>query len=308
MPSSNDALFDRLLSNLDIHVEPFTVCLLSDGWRMHLPANTSVLLHYVFQGRGTLRGPRGNPSPVGPYWMVVVPPRISHSLEVGVVRHERRFGPPPPGQAVPASLVAGDESAPQLVAACGLVEVGYGSQGMFDQLRYVLAVDLSGSPEVRTAFEGIMEEQSNPGPGSEAMQAALMSQCLVHMFRALRHDPAASMPWLTALQHPRLARAMDRILENPGGPHTLDSLAEAACMSRSAFARRFTDAFGTPPMALLHGVRMERAGGVLRQCEDMTIDAVARLAGFASRSHFSRAFKAHHGVPPARYRDLAVES
>jgi AraC family transcriptional regulator len=38
-----------------------------------------------------------------------------------------------------------------------------------------------------------------------------------------------------------------------------------------------------------------------------TDDSIARIAldaGFADQSHFTRAFRRHHGVTPARYREL----
>lgn len=74
-------------------------------------------------------------------------------------------------------------------------------------------------------------------------------------------------------------------------------------MSRSAFAERFGEAFGRTPMAMLHGIRMENAVKLLHE-SDLSMDDVAKRAGFSSRSHFSQAFKKHHGVPPARHRNL----
>jgi len=84
--------------------------------------------------------------------------------------------------------------------------------------------------------------------------------------------------------------------------HTVDSLAKAAAMSRSAFAERFAAAFERSPMSLVHHVRMQRAHQLLTQNGSLSIEEVANRVGYSSRSHFSRAFKNHHGVSPTACR------
>jgi AraC-like DNA-binding protein len=109
------------------------------------------------------------------------------------------------------------------------------------------------------------------------------------------------LPWLTALRDERLGRVVDRVLETPGADHTVDSLAEIAVMSRSSFAAHFAESFGRSPMSFVNDVRMHRAARLLA-VENLSIDQVARNVGYSSRSHFSRAFKAHSGVPPKNFR------
>lgn len=297
-------LLDKLLSNLYVGVEPFSVCLVSTGWRLRLPGPPDVMLHFVLRGKGIVRGPDDRAHRLGPGWLVVVPKGVMHALESGdEVREERRIDPPPEGTPVPKNLVAGSFENPDLIVDCGLVHVRYGeSIGLFDHLGEMLVIDLADSPQVRIAFEGIIAEQSQPGPGSEAMKAALMSQCLVHLLRSLCSDPSCPLPWLTALEDARLGRAIDQIFEEPGGRYTVDSLANLATMSRSAFTQHFTAAFGLPPMKLVHHIRMQRAANLLQQGEELSIDAVAHRVGFSSRSHFSRTFKRHYGVSPTELR------
>ena len=295
-------LLDKLLANLDVRVDHFALCMLSSGWRIQLPAPPAVMMHFVLKGQGTVSDAKGNDLPVGPYWLAVVPPGVQHALRTpGTPSNELRIDSPPPPNTIP-NIVAGSSDDVDLLVACGLTRVRYGeSLGLFDYLREVLTIDLSDSPEALAAFRGILAEQSSPGPGTEAMTSALMFQCLVHLLRRLTDAADCPLPWLSALEDRRLARAMDRILESPGAEHTVESLADAAGMSRSTFAERFAVSFGRPPMALVHHVRMQRAAHLLKQGA-LSINEVADRVGFSSRSHFSRAFKTHTGAAPAAYR------
>lgn len=133
------------------------------------------------------------------------------------------------------------------------------------------------------------------------MTAALMTQCLVHLFRRLPSEGEGVLPWLIALQDERLGRVVDTVLEAPGAYYTVESLAEIAVMNRSAFTEHFTASFGRSPMSFVNHVRMQHAGQLL-EVGNMSIDMIARTVGYSSRSHFSRAFKDHSGQPPNTFR------
>jgi len=260
------------------------------------------MFHFVLLGHGTIRGPDGEVAQVRQGFLSIVPKGAKHDLESDWEgRHEIQIMGPPEGDRVPR-LIAGSPDSTDLVIACGLLQVRYGeSLGLFDHLREMLSVDLSDSSEMMQAVQGVLEEQSRPGPGSEAMTNSLMTQCMVHAFRRLWKEGDCPLPWLAALEDPRLARTLDEILKDPGVNHTVDSLADAAGMSRSSFSERFTAIFGLSPMSFVHHIRMQRACRLLRQ-GGQSIEEVASRVGFSSRSHFSRAFKAHTEVPPGAYR------
>lgn len=297
-------LLDKLLDGLTVQVEPFALCLVSSGWRLCLPRPSEVTFHFVLQGRGHVRGPgKDDILALSTNWLAVVPSGLMHSLESRHrVQREQLIGAPPPNSPPVLKLVAGKSSTAELIIACGVVSVRYGQWiGLFDHLKDVLAVDLSDSPRVRAAFRAILAEQSKPSPGGNAMTTALMTTCIVELLRRLAKGHADAPAWLTALEDQRLGRAIDRILSDAAANHTVESLADAAAMSRSAFAEKFTRTFGRPPMSLVHFVRMQRAGRLLRESE-LSIEQVAQQVGFSSRSHFSRVFKEHYGVSPAVQR------
>ena len=297
-------LLDKLLDHVVVHTEPFATCLLSSGWRLRLPGPPDAMFHFVMQGSGYLRGPAGDLHPIDRYSLAVVQKGISHALECGRdVRSEQTIEGPPTGEGI-ARLVAGVPVTAELRVACGTVNVSYGdSLGLFQRLDQIIVADLSGYPQVRLAFEGILTEQGGEHQGSAALTRALMTQCIVYLLRHLSEQADGRLPWLAGLEDPNLARAVDLILERPAAAHTVDSLAEVAIMSRSVFAERFRAVFGCTPMSFLHDIRLRRSGEILRQRLDMSIEQVAHRVGFSSRSHFSQTFKDHFGISPKAFRE-----
>lgn len=295
-------LLEKLLSNLTVHVQPFALCTMSAGWRLHLPGPPGLLLHFVLEGNGMLYGPRRDAHSFAPRHLAVVPPGAKHVLEcAGEIHDDLYIDAVPAGEQI-CRVVAGSEDEPNVIVGCGLVTVRYGqSLDLFDHLKDVLAVDLSSVPPALSAFEGIMAEQSQPISGTNAMTAALMTQCLIHLFRRLPSVGEDALPWLIALQDDRLGRVVDIVLEDPGASYTVESLADIAGMSRSAFAEHFTGAFDRSPMNFVNHVRMQHAGQLL-EIGKQSIDEIAKRVGYSSRSHFSRAFKDHAGLSPKTFR------
>lgn len=92
-----------------------------------------------------------------------------------------------------------------------------------------------------------------------------------------------------------------------GHPHSLDSLAAKALMSRSVFVKKFTAHFGRTPAAFLREVRLRRRAHLLRTT-GLSVDAVASRVGFNSRSHLSHAFAEYFGQSPAQLRQVRGEA
>ena len=298
---------DRLLQRLSVEVEPFAVCSISSGWRLQLPGPPDVMLHFVLEGTGRLRLDDAEQMPLYPYTLAVVPHGVVHSLDSGTVTtdHVVRSGERAAGEV--AQFVAGPVEETDFRVACGLIQVTYGDTlALFRYLPKTTVVDLSAFPQVRAAFESIMAEQQLGGPGSHAMTAALMNQCLVYLLRRLSQQVDPTLSWLAAVEDPDLSSALELMIEHPEQDHTVESLAKAAAMSRSTFAARFRESFGQTPLALLQEVRLRGGADLLRRDTRIPVDQVARRVGFASRSHFARSFKSHFGVTPSGFRAAAM--
>ena len=296
-------LLDKLLDYVDIRSDPFATCLVSSGWQLNLPGPPDVMFHFVMQGSGVLRVPDGRTYPMKQFSLAVVPRDAKHTLECGTdLQSEMTVEFPPVGDPVP-HVIAGSPGPAGFHVACGMVNITYGdSLGLFRRLDEVIVADLSGYPQVRSAFEGILAEQSGTTEGSVTLTRALMTECIVYLLRYLSGQSDGRLPWLPGLEDPNLATAVDAIFEHPEAAHTVDSLADEALMSRSVFAERFREAFGATPINFLHDIRMRKAADLLRLIGGPPVEQVARRVGFNSRTHFSSAFKNHFGISPAAFQ------
>ena len=90
----------------------------------------------------------------------------------------------------------------------------------------------------------------------------------------------------------RVHQVMNTILQHPGDPHTVESLAAQASVTPSHFCRIFKRATGVSPHQYVMKTRFDRAQQLLLQ-SDTRIALIAESLGFTSQSHFSRAFRIH---------------
>jgi AraC-like DNA-binding protein len=124
---------------------------------------------------------------------------------------------------------------------------------------------------------------------------------VLEIIRGFVQDPDMPAGWLKALTDERLRPALALIHEQPAKSWSLEDLARASSMSRTAFAQRFRDVAGTPPMAYLIDWRMLLAQRELSG-SDTRVGALAFTLGYSSESAFSSAFKRHLGESPLAYR------
>ena len=300
-------LLEKVFDNLALSIDTFATCGVSRGWRLTVPGLDWVVLHFVMQGDGEISLPTGTTYPLPCYSLALVPAGFKHDLVCGrEVNDSAKVGDGEPSDTPIPFYVAGPTGNMELMVACGRIQAVYGAGvELFGQLRDIVVVDFSDSPKMRSTFETVLDEQRSGGAGSAAMMSALLSQCLVLMFRRLAEQPNHSMEWLDALEDPRLGRVIGAVLERPEQSHSLEGLAELAGMSRSVFAKRFQEGFGRTPMDYVRGVRL-RSGARLLGQPDLSIDTIASRVGFASRSHFSKAFTEQFGCSPSVFRSQAT--
>jgi AraC-like DNA-binding protein len=117
--------------------------------------------------------------------------------------------------------------------------------------------------------------------------------------------PERNRGWLRGIFDPQMGTTLSAIHDRVNTPWTVESLAEAAGMSRSAFAARFR-ATRKHTTGICNRVAMQKAMQLLQQRDKKLID-VARSVGYESDAAFSKAFKRVVGANPGEYLKRGFE-
>ncbi len=148
-------------------------------------------------------------------------------------------------------------------------------------------------------------EIGRDAPGQGVVLDRLLDLVLIE---ALRHSfttrDGDAPPWWLAAQDALIGPAIRAIQTDPARAWSVESLARLGGMSRAAFARRFHELVGSPPMAFLTQWRLALAADLLRDT-DSTIAAVARDVGYGSPFALSTAFTRRYSASPTAYRRQA---
>jgi AraC-like DNA-binding protein len=151
-------------------------------------------------------------------------------------------------------------------------------------------------------IQAAMDESINKRSGGESVLGRLSELMFIEVVRSyIQTLSAEETGWLAGLADRHVAAALNAMHGKPSQAWTLEELAKMAGLSRSAFAERFTQVLGQPPIQYLTDWRMQLATGLLANTKD-SIAQVACQVGYESEAAFSRAFKKLIGSPPAEWR------
>lgn len=110
-----------------------------------------------------------------------------------------------------------------------------------------------------------------------------------------------AQPIYTMQGRDRFTKVIEDMQRNLDKPHSLDSLAEKALMSRRTFTRRFKQVTGTTVGKWLLNQRLGLAQRLLETTKK-PIELVAQKAGFGSALSLRQHFQAELKTTPTRYR------
>jgi AraC-like DNA-binding protein len=165
-----------------------------------------------------------------------------------------------------------------------------------------MRIDAARAQALQGTLQLLAMETGEPGLGSSLVVSRLADILFVQAVRAYAQSLGdVEGGWLAALADPRLGPALRAMHKDIGHAWTVDSLAEAARLSRSAFALRFRQRVGEAPLEYLTRWRMFKAGHLLRQPQAATGE-VATAVGYESEAAFSKAFKRVTGLTPGAWR------
>lgn len=106
-----------------------------------------------------------------------------------------------------------------------------------------------------------------------------------------------------ALADTRIGKVLNLIHNEHENIWTVNTLADQAALSRSAFTERFTRMVGESPKSYLMNWRMQRARRLLTESK-LSMQVIAENTGYASEASFSKAFKQNFGISPGAYRKI----
>lgn len=182
---------------------------------------------------------------------------------------------------------------------CGAVRFEHpAARRLIALLPRMLWVEGAATAWMHGTLQHLAAEARQMQPGGEAVITRLADILVIQAIRAwVATDPSARTGWLGALQDRAVGAALACIHRDPAFGWTVATLAEAAALSRSAFAARFTQRVGMPAMQYVAQWRMQVAHTRLAEHGE-AIPQVAEHVGYQSEAAFSRAFKRHTGQAP----------
>jgi AraC-like DNA-binding protein len=156
------------------------------------------------------------------------------------------------------------------------------------------------------SMRALAAELNTPSEGTELAVSRLVDLMFIQVLRYwLRQQPEGVGGWLGATRDPQIAAALARMHAEPARAWSIEALARAVGMSRSAFGSRFAALVGEPPLHHLTRWRMQLAATLLRGSA-LRAHEIATRVGYATEAAFSRTFKRLTGEAPRDFRRRAV--
>jgi AraC-like DNA-binding protein len=264
-----------------------------------------VAFHYVVSGEMTVEVEGTPPLAVRAGEMVLLPRNDPHLLASapGIAPVD----PEPHVQRVDGGLlrmVYGGGGEPTHIV-CGYVGSDVRQHPLLEALPIALTLDIKDKPcaeWVAASFLYASQEVASGRAGSETVLAKLSELLFVEAVRQYAETlPPDRKGWFAGLRDPAVGRALALMHGNVSRAWTTEALAAAVHLSRSAFAERFTQLVGVPPITYLTDWRIQLAAQRLRDTP-RSISRIAAEVGYESEATFTRAFKRAMGVAPGRYR------
>ncbi len=271
------------------------------------PAPGCMWFHIGLTGRCDIESEAFDPVELTPGGFVLVTRGVGHDLSHnGQTERPDVVGVPHEYENENYALLRYGDGPVTTTLVCGMIRLAsHVGQELIDALPPVIAMDGLDNLQsewMQSSIRLMAAESKSIQPGGDTVVTRLCDILVIQSLRRwLETASEAQMGWLGALNDPSIGRAMSAIHKNPESSWGLESLAETAGMSRSAFAARFSELVGETPVKYATKVAMRRAQELL---EDPT-NSVAELAwrfGYNSEASFHRAFKRVTGVPPGKYR------
>ncbi len=290
---------------------------LGSPWRLRIPARPYLSFYVVARGGGWIEvdypesapehpGPRALPLSAGD--AVLLPRGTAHTLGESAESRAKPldldYGACPRPWIGEAARFGGEGPVTSLVTG-HFTFSGNGSRNrLLETLPPVIHLPAGAAaehPQLAGVVPLILNESARPGPGAGIVLARLADLLLVHALRFWMTTSGKEQCGLRAVADPNIGAALRLMHARAAEGWTVEGLADAVAMSRSAFAARFTKLVGEPPLQYLARWRMTQASRML-STSDQSVTTIAEQVGYANPVAFAKAFARYQGVGPGAYR------
>jgi AraC-like DNA-binding protein/mannose-6-phosphate isomerase-like protein (cupin superfamily) len=212
---------------------------------------------------------------LGPEWGVVLPPGVPHGFTR--LDGELNFLAVYPGATMLADL----------------------ARQLGEPLEETGALVLR-EPQVALLVQQLAQELATPQVATDRLVSIGVEALGCYIVRAIAREPR-----LQTASEPRVLRAVELILRDPGADLSVADLADELAMSPRHFERCFKEALGVTPKQYQIDARV----GVAREWLATTDQPVADIAlqlGFKNPSHFAETFRKLVGQTPTAFRQSSA--
>jgi AraC-like DNA-binding protein len=303
---------NTLISELEVQFVWLSHCLVSPGFRLEMGGADSPGIHYNLSGRGRMLISGLEPIELVPHTLIVVPTNSPFRIEVFSENGHFQELKTVNGRSVMQKkneihqFVAGDPEKAEVSLICGFFKASYGQiMDLFAGLQSPIVEVFHTNEQLGERLRLAVVEFLGREVGSSEMSSLLLKQVIILL---LRRSLASINLWcerFSIFRDARIAKVVAAMAADPGNGHTVKSMADIACMSRSNFMTIFTGIIGKTPMATLREIRMRHAARLLKN-SNLSIEQVSKESGYNSKTSFARAFHQTFGKYPNEYRSDSI--
>lgn len=300
---------NNLMKSLDIEVIALAEILIPRGHRAEMKRINAPGIHYSLAGNGRVSVDGAPFRPLVPHLLIILPPNSSFTIEAdgdgpGLKLFDQQCWRKDPQTKLIRGAVPGLPS--EVVQICGYFNASFGRAiKLFRELPEPIIEQFEPNDKIDQKLRDSISELLRQEIGAGAMTATLIKQVIIALLRRSMASPQVWTERFSILSDRRITRALSEMIPRPGAPHTIQSLAHTAGMSRSAFMARFMEVTGSSPMAVLRDLRMRQASLELTTTT-ASVDVILHNIGYESRSSFIRAFKNAYGMDPTEHRNSVL--
>ena len=301
----------QLLGLMRVRSSVYCRSVMQAPWGFSVVARPVAAFHLVTEGSGWLEvDGEDRPIPLAAGDLLILPRGSAHrvrsdpSAPVRLLDDILAEHPVPDGR-----LFYGGNGAATSMLCGGFVLQDQRLNPLLNRLPAVVIVaGTSGRPVpwLSATIELLTGEMAAVHAGVNTLVTRLSELLLVQVLRTYLADlNGEGPPGLQGFADPQIGKAISLMQDRPEQPWTLDRLAAAVAMSRAAFANRFRELTGEPPMRYLTRYRLFKAALDLRH-SNASLARIAESSGYDSDVTLSKAFRRYFGVAPGAYRKTST--